>query len=103
MSDFFLEIMCFSTSYAVWKRAKFAYLSGVTLGGLFIFMAVLAVYTDLTSTESEEPTNPLFLNAWFVGWGSFLIFYMHNWKTYWTETGRSGLPTKAPVRKSAAI
>lgn len=97
LSDFFLDLLCFSTAFGLLRKSKFVYLSGVTLAVDFIFMAVLAVYTDLTSGKQ---TQPMFLNVWFVGWGSFLLWFMHYWRSHWTSSSDEALPTQ---RRTGAI
>ena len=82
------------------RKSKFVFLSGVTLGFDFVFMALLAWYTDLfVRTELEGPLQPQFLNVWFLGWGSFLLWFMHHWRSHWS----SAKGTHLPLRKTGAI
>mmetsp|Transcript_9990 Transcript_9990/g.25287 ORF Transcript_9990/g.25287 Transcript_9990/m.25287 type:complete len:162 (-) Transcript_9990:458-943(-) len=100
LSDMFLCGLCLFTSFALVRRARFAYLAGVTLGFLFVFMALLAWSKDLATGMVMQPQ---YLNLWFAGWGSFMLWFMHNFRSHW-QRAAGGLPiTAGTQRKRGAI
>ena len=103
LSDAFLCFLCLSTGFLLIKTSRFAFLSGVTLGFNFCFMAILALYMDVfVRTEEEGSLQPLFLNVWFMGWGGFMLWFLHHWRTFFTsaKASYSSLPNQ---RKTGAI
>mmetsp|Transcript_6825 Transcript_6825/g.15296 ORF Transcript_6825/g.15296 Transcript_6825/m.15296 type:complete len:166 (-) Transcript_6825:354-851(-) len=98
MSDFVLDVLCFVTCFSLVCKGRFVYLFGVTLGFLFIFMAFLAFFMDF---KNGNQTQPLFLNVWFIGWGTFMLWFMHHWRGHWS-TSKSNEPY-LPLKRSGAI
>jgi len=85
--DLIMDVLYVSTAVGLLVNWKYVYFSGMATGLLFLFMAVLAVYTDFVMNSQ---TQPLFLNLWFVFWGSFMVWFMHHWQNHWkAETSRA--------------
>mmetsp|Transcript_11876 Transcript_11876/g.23312 ORF Transcript_11876/g.23312 Transcript_11876/m.23312 type:complete len:165 (+) Transcript_11876:163-657(+) len=95
--DFFMDFLYIATAIGLVRKSKFVYLSGVTLGFMFILMGVLGAYSTFIASEPTE--QPFFLDAYFVGFGGLLLALMHHWRGHWSSTAQQGLPT----RKRGAI